>query len=212
MTTVTDYASLQTAITDFTTRSDLTTYTDYFIQRAEEDIYNDIFTLNEGRGIAALETSFTGVLSGNTLALPANYLGLRYSWVSIGGRNYPLARKTMEYINAKYPDQSSVGPPAFIARSGTSFIFAPYPDSGYTVGGIYWQRMAALSSTNTTTWMTSDIPSTLLAACLRVMGRFTKDTEMISLADADYQSGLASFVSRSKAEDYSGSELTMEVD
>lgn len=211
MATVTDYASLSQAIQDFEARSDISTYVDYFIQRAEEDIYNDIFTLNEGRGIAALENTFTGIITNNTLALPTNYLGLRYATVTVASATIPLQRRTVEFIYQNYPLQSGQGVPAFIGRSGTNFVFGPYADSQYTVSGVYWERMTALSAGNTTTWMTSDIPSTLLSACMRAVGEFEQSPDKFAAWDARYQRGIASFVARCKAEDYSGSELMMQV-
>lgn len=209
MTTITDYSSLQTAISDFEARSDLTSYTDYFIQSAEEDIYNDIFILNEGRGISELETSFSDTISGGTIATPSNYLGLRSATVTVGQATYTLQRRTAEYILSAYPVRAATGIPAYIARSGTNFIFGPYPDSGYTISGLYWQRMTALSSTNTTTWMTSDIPMTLLAACMRAVKRFVVDPNGYAFWDADYKTRMNSFIAAKKAEEYSGSELSM---
>lgn len=211
MSTITDYASLKQAITDFEARSDLTTYADYFIQSAEDDIYDDIFILNEGRGVAELETTFSEAIANGVLALPSNYLGLRSVTVTAGGGTYPLQRKTVEFILSNYPVRAPMGVPAFIARSGTSFIFGPYPDSNYTVSGLYWQRKTALSAANTTTWMTDDMPMTLFAACMKAVKRFLKDPDGVGFWDADYKSRLGSFIAGKKAEEYSGSELSMTV-
>lgn len=209
MSTITDYASLKQAITDFEARSDLTTYADYFIQSAEDDIYNDIFMMNEGRGIAALETTFSDTIASGVLALPSNYLGLRSANVTVGGATYPLQRKTVEFVLNNYPVRTPSAPPAFIARSGTSFIFGPYPDSNYTISGLYWQRMTALSASNTTTWMTDDMPLTLFAACMKSVKRFLRDPDGVGFWDADYKSRIGSYLAGEKAEEYSGSELSM---
>lgn len=212
MSTITDYASLKQAISDFEARSDLTTYADYFIQSAEDDIYNDIFQLNEGRGVSELETTFSDAISSGVLALPTNYLGLRSATVTVGSATYPLQRRTVEYVISNYPTRTPTGVPAYIARSGTDFIFGPYPDSNYTISGIYWQKMIGLSASNTTTWMTDDMPLTLFAACMKSVKRFLKDPDGVSFWDADYKSRLSSFLAGKKAEEYSGSELSMSVE
>lgn len=212
MPTIVDYASLVQSIADFQVRSDLGVYADYFIQSAEDDIYNDIFQLNQGRGVAALEASFSGAVANGVLPLAPGYLGLRYSTVALGGGTYPLERRTAEFIYAKYPQQSPTGVPAFIGRSGGNFIFGPYPDAAYTIAGIYWMRSPVLSATNPTTWMITEIPTALFAAVMKNVGKFLQDPGLISAWDADYQRKLSAYISRDKAEEYSGSELMMQVD
>ena len=209
MATITDYNSLEQALQDFTARSDLVSYQDYFIQAAEEDIYNSVFEQNQGRGLPDFETSFTGTISGNTLALPTGYLGLRAATFSDSGNNFPLQMRPLDWINQNYPDTTASSPPSFICRAGTNFQFAPYPDSGYTVNGWYWQRMAALSSSNTTTWMTSNIPATLFAACMKELYDFVQDAANAEKWDTRYQSRLAAYIASKHAEDYSGSGLSM---
>ena len=212
MTTIVDYASLVQSIADFQVRADLGTYADYFIQSAEDDIYNDIFALNQGRGVTALEAPFSGAVTNGALALPSSYLGLRYATVAVGGGTYPLQRRTAEFIYAKYPQQSPTGAPAFIGRVGTNFIFGPYPDAAYTIAGVYWMRSAVLSATNPTTWMITEIPTALFAAVMANVGKFLQDPQLAGYWDGDYQKKLSAYISRDKAEEYSGSELMMQVD
>src|SRR6185437_9646669 len=117
MTTITDYSSLSTAITDFEARADLATYVDYFIQGAEDEIYNDIFKLNEGRGIPEIETSFSDTIASNAIAVPSNFLGLRSATITVGTQTFPLGIRPLEFILTRYPDQTATGIPAFVARS-----------------------------------------------------------------------------------------------
>jgi hypothetical protein len=92
---------------------------------------------------------------------------------------------------------------------GSNFIFGPYPDSAYTITGIYWQRGNQLTAVNSTTWMTSKIPTILLAATNRASARFNKDTEAFNLWDSLYNQQLASYVASDRAEELSGSAIAM---
>lgn len=209
MATITDYASLSTAITDFEARTDIATYLDYFIQGAEDEIYNDIFKINEGRGIPEIETTFTGTIASNTLALPASFLGLRSATVTVGDQNQELQIRPLEFINAVYPTQAATGVPAFVARSGSNFVFGPYADDTYTVSGLYWKRLAGLTSSNTSTWMITDMPTTLFANCMRQVGKFLQDPQRVQYWTAEYQQKMESFIEAKKSEDYAGSALSM---
>lgn len=210
MTTVVDYASLTQAVGDWLTRTDLGTKIDYFIQMAENTIYNDVLTQNQGRGVKAMETTFSGTTAANgTLALPTGYLGIKYALLSAYGETFELQRANAEFIYTQYPNRNPDNAPAYIARDGQAFTFGPFPDSTYTVSGVYWQRSAALSSTNTTTWMTSSIPAILLAACNAAAAMMARDADAIELWGGAYKAQLDSFLLADRAEDVSGSALTM---
>lgn len=61
---VSDYPTLAQAILDFSHRTDIANFQDYMIQFAELKIYRDIFSLNMGDGIKAMETPFIATLTG----------------------------------------------------------------------------------------------------------------------------------------------------
>lgn len=209
MATVTDYASLSQAVQDWFVRSDLGTWLDYFIQIAEADIYRDIFALNQGKGVRAIETPLNVTISNGVAAAPSDYLGIKIALVSLGGQTFEIERRNPEFIYTQFPQQSAGGTPQYMARLGQNFVFGPYPDSNYTITGIYWQRAAQLTSVNSTTWMTSAIPTILLAAVNRAAARFIKDQEAYGIWDSLYNQQLSNFILADKAEELSGSSLAM---
>lgn len=212
MAQVTSYATLKTAVGDWMARSDISTsYIDYFIQMAEDTIYNDIFEMNEGRGVRAIETALSGTIADSVLALPDDYLALKSAYISTNNATYPLERTTSEFIRLRYPSNGDTDIPTYMAREASNFIFGPRPASGYSVGGIYWNRAAGLSSTNDTTWMTTEIPSALLAACNAAGFQFLQNSDEFARWSAIYQSLMQKFVSRNKAEEFSGSSLATAV-
>jgi hypothetical protein len=212
MSQITDYASLKTAVGDWLVRSDISdSYIDYFIQVAEETIYDDVFAMNDGRGVRAIETALDGTIASGVLAVPADYLALKSAYISAGSNKYNLERKNAQFIRATYPDDGSTGIPTYIAREAANFIFGAYPDSNYSVRGIYWQKQTGLSSSNTSTWMITEIPTALLAACNAAASQFIKDSVEFQRWSGIYESLMQKFIARDRAEAHSGSALSISV-
>ena len=204
-----DYNSLKQAVQDWFARSDLGNWIDYFIQIAEADIYRDIFSLNQGKGVRAIETTLNVTISNGVAAVPSDYLGIKIALVSLSGQTFEIERRTPEFIYTQFPQQSASGTPQYMARLGQNFVFGPYPDSNYTITGVYWQIALQLTSVNSTTWMTANIPTILLAATNRAAARFNKDEEAYGVWDGLYTQQLQSYILADKAEELSGSSIAM---
>ncbi len=211
MAIITDYATLTQAIVDFAGRDSLSAYTDYFIQDGEDRIYRKVLELNEGNGLKWMENALSGTINATTgyLAVPADYLTLKGALVVTGDCTFDLTTKESQWIYACYSVRAPQGVPAYIAREGSNFIFGPFPDSAYTIAGTYYQRAAALSSGNTVTWMTTNIPLTLHAACMISVAKFTKDMEAAQAWTAELNDRLSDICSADKAERYSGGSLVI---
>jgi hypothetical protein len=116
--TVVDYPSLVTAITNFTHRSDLATYVDYFIQGAQEKINKDIPDNNEGNYIRAQESAFpTLAIAGGVVQVPTDWLGAKFLRMQDGsGGAFTLEVKDPQWIYDQYPIRQPSGLPAYVAR------------------------------------------------------------------------------------------------
>jgi hypothetical protein len=205
-----DYASLKQAVQDWNARSDIANYIDYFIQRAEQTIYNDIFTRNKGVGVKPMETTInTTINSSGVVPLPTGYRGLKYMLVSLDGSTFELERRNAEFIYTQFSYRGAGGSPQYVARDGQNFVFGPAPDGNYAITGIYWQQFPQLTVTNTVTWMTSYIPLILLAACNLGIALFNKDQQAMQWWQADYDTQLAAFLMADRAEEQSGSAFAM---
>jgi hypothetical protein len=204
-----DYNSLKQAVQDWFARSDLGNWIDYFIQIAEADIYRDIFTQNQGKGVQAMESALNTTIANGVAPLPLGYLALKIGLVSIDNQTFEMQRVTPEFIYTQYPAQVASGTPAYIARLGQNFIFGPYPDSAYTITGTYWQKSPQLTGVNSVNWIVNTIPTIMLAATNRAAARFNKDQEAFGMWDSLYQQQMASFILADKAEELSGSSLAM---
>lgn len=205
-----DYASLKQAVQDWNARTDIANYIDYFIQRAEQTIYNDIFAMNKGAGVKPMEATLnTAINASGVVPLPTGYLGLRYALISSAGNTWQLERRNAEFIYTQYPNRGASGVPEYIARDGQNLVFGPSPDSTYSITGIYWQKSPQLTVTNTVTWMVTYIPLIMLAACNKAIAAFNKDEGAVQWWDADYRDQLASFLLADRSEEQSGSAFAM---
>lgn len=210
VTGVYDYNSLKQAVQDWFSRSDLGNWIDYFIQKAEAKIYRDIFAMNQGNGVSAIETALSVLTQiDGTAPLPTGYLGLKIGLVSVDGNTFELQRRNPEFIYTRHPFRAPSSTPQYVARQGTNFVFGPFPDQQYTITGIYWQRMPQLTSVNNVTWMTNVIPTILISAVNGAVARFLKDGEAMQLWDAEYTSEMADFLLADRAEESSGSAFAM---
>jgi hypothetical protein len=158
MAAITSYATLKTEVAAWIKRSDLTSVIPGLIQFAEGRIYRDL-------RIACMETALSATMSSGAIAVPTGYVELKNAYI-VGSSAQPLLRRDAEWIYGNYPTRSASGLPKYIGREGSNFIFGPYPDSDYSVAGIYYKRLDALSDTNTTNWFITNAPELLLFATL----------------------------------------------
>jgi hypothetical protein len=153
MAIITSYATLQTAIGDYLNRADLASFLPNFTQGAEGKLYKSL-------RIRAMETALSGTIGSGVLAVPADYVELKYAYVNVAPVRF-LQRVPAELMYEQYPVRSGAAYPKFIAREADNFIFGPYP-ADLAIAGIYYKRLTALSASNTTNWFITNAPNLLL--------------------------------------------------
>lgn len=200
---ITNYSELQTAVGNWLNRSDLTSYVPDLIMLGERRIYRKL-------RIRAMETALSSAISSGVVAVPATYVALKSARID-GTPVQKLTRTSVDHIYEKYPTRSSQGRPGYIAREGSNFIFGPYPDSAYTVKGIYYARLTALSVSNTTNWFTDNAPDLLMWAALAESEVFLKNDARVSLWESKYKAALVDVQDEDDAENNSGSPLSARV-
>jgi hypothetical protein len=195
MALITNYATLQTAIADYLNRSDLTTFLPNFTQNAEAKLYKAL-------RIRAMETALSGTISSGVLAVPDDYLELKFAYITTAPVQF-LKRVAPESVYSDYPTRSGAGIPQVISRQGSNFIFGPYPGD-YTLAGIYYARLAALSASNTTNWFTTNAPDVLLYGSLLEAEPFIMHDERLTAWKAFYDVAVKSIVDEDRREGMSG--------
>lgn len=153
-----------------------------------------------------METSFSGTISSNTLALPTSYLELKYAYVATTPIQW-LERKSERWIREKYPFNGDTGVPVFIAREGSNFIFGPYSDASYTVAGIYYKNIGPLSSSAHAVFTNN--PDCYLFGSLLEAAPYLKNDVRVPMWQQRYDQAIAWAQQQSDKENFSGSPLAM---
>ena len=94
---------------------------------------------------------------------------------SNGTRN-PLTPITKEYLDFAWPNSSNTGVPLYFAPvDGTIFAVGPAPDAGYLLEVTGTQRPAPLSASNSSTFLTLNLPDVFIAASMVFATAYQRD-------------------------------------
>jgi hypothetical protein len=198
---ITSYATLQASIASFLHRTDMTAIIQELIADAEFRIANEL-------RIRAMEASFTGTIASGTVALPSAFLEWKHAYID-GDAAQKLERRDAEWIYTNYPTRSATGKPVFFAQEADALMFGPYPDSNYTVKGVYYQKLAALSDSNTTNWFITNAPDLLRYGALCEAAPYMQADERIGVWEQKYNQVKQRIERTERREKSSGSLLTM---
>lgn len=170
---ITTYAELQTAIGDWLNRADLDQKIPDFIRLAES-------TLNDVLRQADMVTQTTGVsITAGRATLPADALEIVYAQVG-STEDEPLEQITPQQLTMLRRTRTrDAANPRFFAVIGRQIVVTPTPSSG-TLDIDYYQRIPALTDSNTTNWLLDDAPHVYLYTSLLHATPFLMD-------DARYQ-------------------------
>lgn len=202
MAIISGYASLKTAMGDWLARSNLTSYTDNFLQNWEERFYRQ--PKNFGRW---METSLSTAIASSVVAVPSAYLGLKYSYVS-GSPSSRLDRVSLNQLYGRYPRGSDTGLPVWISRDTTNFVFGPPPDSNYTIKGVYWAKptlIRSFASDAAAHWLIVNAPDLVLYGSLLESAPFLRNDSRLMVWQGLYATALQDYRDLHMEEDNSGS-------
>lgn len=198
---LTTYAELKTAVTSWmdVTASDLSTKIDDVITLGEKRIFREAFNKDT-------ESPLSGTVSSGVVAVPADYIKLKFAYID-GTPTQKLGRRTAEWIYGNYGTRSANGKPKYIARQASNFIFGPYPDSGYSVIGVYYKKPGTLSSAVYDLF--SNNPDLFLFAGLAESELLIGRDSRIATWEAKYNKILNDVNMLAKSEESSGGDLQM---
>ena len=176
---LTNYTDLLASIAAWANKTDMGAVIPDFVAIAESRIARDL-RLRQQITTGTLTTS----ISTRAVALPEDWL--EFSNVVIDGDPSTSCQLVaMEYLNARFPDESYSGRPYFYGIEGSSVLFGPSPDDAYTVSIDYFARFPALV-TNDTNWLLTNHPNVYLYACLREAFLYMFGDERAARWDALY--------------------------
>ena len=171
------YANLQNQVKSFLHRASL-------LDAVGSDNVPDLIRLGEifiFRKVRApeMEATLSGQIdaSGN-LTVPSDYAALKHARIS-GAPTTPLKMRSTRWILEQYPLRSADGVPSYIGRDGSVFIFGPYPDSSYTVNGVYYAKPTSIASSANSLFVAN--PDVYLYAALAEAEAYIKNDKRIAL-------------------------------
>ena len=193
---MTTFAELQTQIRDYT-ETDSTVLTDTivndFIEHAEKRIFRevdlDIFrsyqyaTLTQGVPFVSLPGANLGQLA---------FIRSAQIYDSANPIRYYLYQKDITFMNEYWPNRNTEAQPKYYAMWDQDTIYlAPTPNSAYNIELALNKQEDGLSSSNTTTWVSTNAPKVLLYAALCEAFRFLKGPDnMLQYYEQGYKQAL----------------------
>lgn len=196
---ISTYAELQTAVASWLKRTDLTDEIPDLITLGEKWIFRRARTRD-------METALSVSISSGVAAVPADYVEMKHAYID-GTPVCPVQRQSASQIYARYPLRSADGKPQFFARDGSNFIFGPYPDSNYTLKGIYYKRLTTIVSSANALFTAN--PDLYLFAALSEAEPFLKNDKRMPVWMAKRDQALADVNMEDQKETFSGGPLSM---
>lgn len=174
-------------------------YTDVDANVFSESVINTFVTMAENRILRDIDLDVfkredTGSLSQNNrfLTAPAEILSHRYMMVVVAGERRFLDFRDQSFMREYWPDYTETGVPKYYSVwDQNTFSVAPTPNINYTVQLGYIYRPPQVSSTNQTSWISTNAPEALLYACLIQAYSYTKGPpDMMAYFENSYKQAI----------------------
>lgn len=174
-------------------------YTDVGSNVFSNAVINTFITLAENQILREIDLDvFKLEVSGNLtsgnkyLTAPSDILTHRYMMITSGTDQIFLDFRDTSFMKEYWPNGATTGVPKYYSVwDQNTFYVAPTPNAAFTVELGYIYRPAQLSSTNTTTWISTNAPEALFYACLMQAYSYTKGpAEMLNYFRQAYKEAL----------------------
>ena len=194
------YDELKQKIIDYTEVSS-NVFTDTilngFINDAEFRILREVDSDNNRRYVSANLIASTRFIDTPTDLLIIRSAQIVDSELASGDTNQNrdfLQFRDTSFMSEFNPTATTGVPKYYSNWDETRIVIAPTPDQTYTIQLNYILKPTGLSSTNTTTYLSTEFPNGLLYACLVEAYGFLKGpVDMLQLYDKKYQEAVKGF-------------------
>lgn len=203
---ISNYTELKTAVDNWLDRTDLTDRVPEFIALGEARIYRNLRV----RGMEARDTSTTIVGGTQYYTLPTDFIEARNVQINTNPVRV-LKYLTPEQMDVEYP-YTYTGQPIAYTIIGEEIQLGPVPAQGGTLEIAYYKRLAALSDSNLTNWLTSNAPDLLLYGSLIEAEAFLVNDPRVPLWKAAFDEAIAEWNRQEMSGRHSGSHLSMRTD
>ena len=169
------YDSLTTDITQYLERDDAAVVNQIpsFIMLAEFEIAEQIKTLGQQQ---VVESTMT--IGEPVIPKPARWRKTVSMNITVSGQIQPILLRKYEYLRQYAPSSTTTSTPLYYSDYNyDNWLVAPTPDQAYSFEVLYYERLAPLSSTNQTNWITQNAPNAMLYGTLLQAMPFLKNDQ-----------------------------------
>jgi len=200
----TTYTELKASVADYLARTDLTTQIPDFITLAEKRLKRDL------RIRQMLKVVTTAMTAGDgTVALPSDFLAMRDLHLSTNPASaIEYLSPSNFYANARTTES---GKPTKYTVLAAEFVFAPVPDSAYTLSMLYYAAPTELSSSVSSNVFLANCPDLLLYGALGEAEPYLLNDARIQTWAALYDRGVNSLSSSDESSEYASSPLSITI-
>lgn len=171
------YDSLTSTVLQYLERNDTAVVNAIptFISLAEFEIAQEIKTLGQ---LQIVESTMTA--SNAILQKPARWRKTVSMSVTVAGKKQPVYLRKYEYLKNYWPDADQTDVPLYYADTDWEhWYIAPTPNLAYAFEVLYYERIAPLSSSNQTNWLTQNAPNAMLFGTLLQAMQFLKNDQRV---------------------------------
>ena len=200
----TSYTDLKTSVANYLGRTDLTSIIPDFISFAE------IRMARELRTRKMLNSATAAFTAGDAkVALPSDFLQIRDLYVQ-GNPRFPVSYLSPSAFTRNARADES-GKPVFYTTLAAEFMFAPIPDSDYTLEILYYAKPTVLSDSNASNVFLANYADALLYASLLEAEPYLMNDPRIQTWGDLYGRAVKNIVESDEESEYSGIPLQMTV-
>lgn len=198
-----NYSDLNTAVANWSGRSDLTSRIPEFIVLAEAKMNRKLRTKD-------METkNATFSITGEYVATPTGFGGVRSFYLNTSPKQN-LSFMPSDLQTGYFGTAS--GKPRFYDVQGSNFRFGPPPDATYSSTLIYWLTVPALTGSATTNWLMTANPDAYLYGCLAELAGFARDWDSAAKWVAAMYGVLQEIVDISNKDKWGGNSMAVRVE
>lgn len=172
------YDTLNSTVLQYLERSDQATINAIptFVTLAEFEIAQEIKSLGQ---LQLVQSTLTP--NNPNFEKPARWRKtVSVNYTDATGKKNPILLRKYEYLINYSQNNTLPDPPLYYADTTWDWwYFAPTPDQAYPIEILYYERIAPLSSSNQTNWLTRNAPNAMLYGTLLQAMPFLKNDQRV---------------------------------
>jgi hypothetical protein len=181
---ITTYAELQTALANWSDRSDLTARMPEYIALAEGEM-NLVLKTRRNTAVAAVTIGTDGAAD-----VPAGFLASRTVRLSTTP-GCDLEAVSIDRLTELRASSVQTGNPEVYAEQGDELVFWPAPVAEIDAIVTYYRTIPALADDNTSNWLLTAYPQVYLSGALTVAFEYMDNPEEANLHRAKFEGYMA---------------------